>query len=93
MSKGFEANPDQNGTADMITLNAREAALAVLDASNLFGFAVKLLNLPAQGTHLLSVLSGSLRPIVGSDEVRALGGEHQPEQFHLMAFGKILDVD
>lgn len=93
LSKLLETNPDENGTADMIALNTSEAALALLNTRNLLGLTVKLLNLPTQGTHLSRALSGVLSDIIRCDEVRALGGEHQSEEFHPMTFGKILDVD
>ena len=53
---------------------------------------MKLLNLPTQATHLLGRLCRILSKIVRCDKVRALGGKHQPEQFHLMPFGKVLDM-
>jgi len=77
----------------MVSLNTSKAALAAFNAGDLFGFTVKLLNLPAQGTHVLSTLRGILSEIVGRNEVRAPGGEHQSEQFHLMTFRKVLDMD
>jgi hypothetical protein len=40
----------------MIALNARASALAALDTCYLFGFAMKLLYLPADATHLLRLV-------------------------------------
>ena len=77
----------------MVTNNPRFATLALLNPCDLLGLTVKLLNLPALGTHLLRVRRVILRQIIGSNIVRALGGEHQPEQFHLMAFRKVFDVN
>ena len=77
---------------ETIQIRMAQATLAAFQASGLFGFAVKLLNLPAQATHLLSVLSGILSKIVGGDIVCALGRKHQRGQFHLMTFGEVLDV-
>ncbi|MEP7284146.1 MAG: hypothetical protein ABI947_00095 [Chloroflexota bacterium] len=53
---------------------------------------MKLLNLAVQATHVLGGLGRVLSHIVGGDIVRALGRKHQPEQFHLTAFGKVLDM-
>src|SRR5258708_15450054 len=88
----LEANPDKDGTGDMVALDTCQTALTAFNASSLLGFAVKLLNFPAQGTHVSCILRGLLSKIVRGDIVRALRGKHQPEQFHAMAFGKILDM-
>jgi len=42
-------NPHQYGAGDVIALNARFAALAALDPGQLFGLAMKLLDLGARG--------------------------------------------
>jgi hypothetical protein len=54
---------------------------------------MKLLNLPAQGTHLLCVVSGIVSHVIGNNIVGALGGKRQREQFHLMPFGECFEVD
>jgi len=92
LSDLLEANPNQNSASDMVTLNTRQTTLTAFNTSGLFGLSMKLLNLPTQATHVLGRLGRILSKIVGSDKVRALGGKHQPEQFHLMTFGKVLDV-
>jgi len=51
----FEPDPDQDGTANMVAQNARGAALAAFQSGELFGFPMKLLNLPAQAAHLVYV--------------------------------------
>ena len=51
-----ETDPDQDGTANMVTLDACFAALAAFDASELLAFTVKLLDLPTEATHILSGL-------------------------------------
>src|SRR5258708_345151 len=76
----------------MITLNTGKATLTTLNTRHLLGLTVKLLDFPAQATHVLSSLRRVLSHVVGSDIVRALGRKHQPEHFHLMPFGKILNV-
>jgi hypothetical protein len=38
-------------------------------------------------------LRGVLSQVVGHTIVRALGGEHTPEQFHPMPFRNVLDMD
>jgi len=93
LSDLFEPYPNQDSAANMIALNTRQATLTALNTRHLFGFAVKLLNLPAQATHVSCGLRVILSQVVGGDIIRALGGEHQPEQFHLMPLGKILDVE
>lgn len=92
LSDLLEANPNEHGPSDMVALNTCQTTLTAFNTSGLFGLSVKRLNLPTQGTHLLSSLGRLLSKIVGRDKVRALGGKHQPEQFHLMSFGKVLDV-
>ena len=52
----FESGPNQDGTSDMITLDAGFATLASFNPSDLFGFALKLLNLPANEAHLLNLI-------------------------------------
>src|SRR5690349_14004720 len=91
LSNLLEAHPNQNSASDMVTLNTRQTTLTAFDTGGLFGLPMKLLNLPTQATHLLGRLGRILSKIVRSDKVRALGGKHQPEQFHLMPFGKVLD--
>ena len=68
----FETNPDQDGTADMITDEPGFSALAAFDPGQLFGFAVKLLDLPAQAAHFLYDLRVVLSQVVRYDIVRAL---------------------
>ena len=78
----FEPHPDQNGTADMVTDNPCFPALTALQSSELFGFSVKLLNLPPQATHLLYNLRVILSQVVRDDLVRAQGRQHHSEQIH-----------
>ncbi len=73
----LKTNPGQDGTADRVTLNTRQATLATLHGSYLLGFAMKRLDRPAQGTHRWRVRSGDLSPVVGGDIVRALGRAHR----------------
>ncbi len=88
----FEAYPDQDSTGDMIALKPPQPTRTTFQTCRLFGFPMKLLNLPAQATHVLRGLGRILSHIIGGDIIRALGRKHQPEQFHLMTFGKILDM-
>ena len=74
--------PDQDGAADVVLLGAGQAALALLDAEGLLGFALILLNLPADGTHILRIAEGVLRKVVGHAPFRAAVSSHDPEQFH-----------
>ena len=57
--EGFEPDPHQQRTADMIALDARLAALAAFQAGHLFAFTVQLLNLPAEAARLLCGRGGS----------------------------------
>jgi len=89
----FEPTPDQHGARDVIALDSRLATLAPLQTRDLFDFPVQLLNLPADGTHLLRVSRRMLSHIVGHDVVRAVFRDHEPEQLKAMAFWEIFDVD
>lgn len=63
----LETNPDENGTGDMIALDRCQATLTALNPRGLLGFTVNLLNLPAQGTHVLGILRRILSDPVGGD--------------------------
>jgi len=89
----LEAHPDQDGTPDMIAHDASLPTLATFQAGQLFGLSMKLLNLPTPATHLLRGRRVLLSPVVGDDVVRALGGQHNPEQFHLVILGKAFDFN
>ena len=54
---------------------------------------MKLLNLPTNGTVLLSFTRRILSQVVGHDIFRALGREYKPEQLHSMPFGEILQMN
>jgi len=47
VGQSLEAHPDQDGTTDVVSLDARPAALAGLDSGDLLFFDEKLLDLPA----------------------------------------------
>lgn len=89
----LQADPDQDGAPDVIAHDARLSALATFQARELFRLTMKLLNFPAPATHLLCSRRVGLSLVVGYDVVRALGGQHNPEQFHFIGFGKIFDFD
>ena len=88
----LESQPDQHGTADVVSLDSRPAALAGLDSGELLFFAVKLLDLPAQAGRFLHGLGVGVRGVVGDDIIRALGGKRQAEQFELMALWEVSQV-
>src|SRR3712207_6424432 len=69
--EGFEPDPDQKGTGDMIALNAGLPTLALFQPRYLFPFAVQLLDLPAYVTHCLGSVRGVSSWIVGHNPVRA----------------------
>ena len=77
----------------MVANDAGFATLAAFQASELLGFAMKLLDLPAYATRVLCGLRVILSQVVGDDIVRALWRQHHPEQFHLVFFGEALDLD
>lgn len=89
----LEADPHQNRTGNVIADNPGFPTLATFQASQLFGFAVKLLDFPTKATHLLYSLRVVLRHIVCDDIVRALGRKHYSEKFHFMRTRKAFDLD
>jgi hypothetical protein len=62
-------------------------------AGHLLTFAVQLLDLPAEATYLLCHLGRILSAVVGHDPIRAVGRHLNPEQMHLVVFGKAFDLD
>ncbi len=93
VGEAFEAYPHQQRAGDVVALNTRFAAQAILKTRQLLGFAVKLLNLPAQGTHLLSALCRALSKVVSHDPFRAVDRHLNPEQLHLEITRKPSDLD
>ena len=89
----FEARPDEEGAADVVALDSGFAALARLQPRGLLGFAMRLLDLPAEAARLARHLSGILSQVVGDNPVRAVGGHLDPEQAQLVRFGKAFDFD
>jgi hypothetical protein len=68
----FEARPNKNGTANMVSDNPSFSALITFNPGQLLGFAVKLLDFPAEVRHISDNLHVVLRYFVGDDIVRAL---------------------
>ncbi len=64
VSEALQTHPHEQRAGDVVALNTRFAALAILKTRQLLGFSMKLLNLPAQGTHLLSTLCRALSKVV-----------------------------
>ena len=89
----FQSYPDQDGIPNVIPHGPGLAALTALDSGYLFGFAVKLLNLPAPAAHLLYRSRRVLSPIVRHDVVRASGRRRDPEPFHFMLLRKPTNLD
>ena len=77
----------------MVAVDARFAALAAVQASDLFTFPVQLLNLPTVAAPLLGSHRRVLSPIGGYDPFRTVGSHRHSEQVYLMVFGKALDLD
>ena len=69
----------------MISNNSGFTTLAAFQSSQLFGFTVKLLNLPTKATHLLYSLRVVLRYVIRHNIVRALRRRRkaQPERVSL----------
>ena len=93
MSNLFETDPDQNGTANMISNDAGFSALATFNSGQLLGFTVELLDFPAKAAHILYDLHVVLRHLVCDDVIRALGRQHNPEKFHLISAREAFDLD
>ena len=89
----FQTYPDQDGTTDVVADDAGLATLTAFQASELLGFAMKLLDLPAHAARLLCDLRVILSEVVSDHIVRAPWRQHNPEQLHLMLFGKPPDLD
>jgi hypothetical protein len=54
---------------------------------------VKLLNLPTDTALILCSIGVSLGQVVGSDKLCPVGENTNPEQFHLLIFGKTTNFD
>src|SRR5438105_7294046 len=91
--QAVEPAPHEQRASYVVALDTSFAALAILKARQLLGFPMKLLNLPAQGTHLLSVLCRRLRQVVGHDPFRAVSRHLNPKQLHFEVTWKTLDLD
>lgn len=92
-SQLFQSHPDQECIADVIVLNPRLATLAAFEPRNPLTLAVQLLGLPTKATRLLCSLCSILSGIVGHGPVRAVGKHLNPEQAHLVVFGKALNFN
>ena len=66
----FEPHPNQDRTADMIANNSCLATLISFNASQLFGLTVKLLDFPAEATHILYDLHVVLLHLIRDDVIR-----------------------
>jgi len=89
----FQANPNKNGTTDMVSDDPCFAALISFDTGQLLSFSVKLLDLPSEAAQIMYNLHVVLRHLVCNDIVRALGRQHYSEKFHLMFARKTLNFD
>ena len=92
MSDLFQTHPNQDSTADVVADNTHFAALTSFQAGELLGFAMNLLDFSAYATRVLCGLRVTLSQVVRDDVVRTMCGQHHPEQFHLVVFGKALDL-
>jgi hypothetical protein len=76
----------------MISDDSGFTTLTIFQSGELFGFSVKLLDLPAKAAHFLYSLRIVLRHVVGHNLARALCGQHNPEKFHLMTTRKAFEL-
>ena len=88
-----QTNPHEHGAGDMVSLNARLAALAALKPRELLELTVKLLDLPAQATRIVCRQRRVLSEVVGHDPVRAVCRHLDPEQCHPVMLRKSLDLN
>ena len=72
----FETNPNQNGTANVVSDDSRIATLVSFNTGQLLGFSVKLLDFPAKAAHILYDLHLVLSHLVRHDIVRVLAVLH-----------------
>ncbi len=79
VSQVLQANPNQHRATQMITLAAVNPTFAIANASQLFLFAVKLLNLPPMPALFLSGFGAGLSQIVGDDVFRPIGRDNDAE--------------
>ena len=73
VGQSLEAHPDQDGATDVVSLDARPAALAGLDSGELLFFAVKLLDLPAPAEPLAPPADAATRRCSRSPRLRVHG--------------------
>ena len=85
--------PDKDGAADVVFLGAGRTALALFDSKGLLDFPMILLNLPADGTQAMRIVSRILRKVVGHDPFRAVFIDHDPEQFKFLVARESMDFD
>ncbi|NEQ20558.1 MAG: hypothetical protein F6K28_15230 [Microcoleus sp. SIO2G3] len=74
----------------MIPLDTRFPALARFHARSLPYFSVKLLNFPADITHLTHGIRRILSQVVSDYIFRSIGRDRYPEKFHLIVLRKSL---
>ena len=93
--KGHPLGPDpnQHSTAIVVTNNSFLSTLTIFKTSQLFGFAVKLLDFPAKAAHILDDLHIILLHLVRDDVICALGRQHNPKEFHSISTRKSFDLD
>ncbi len=89
----FEADPHQHCASNMIADSPGFTALASFQSSKLFGFPMKLLDIPSKSAHLSHSLRGVLLYVIRHGIIRALGGMRNPEELHLVIFWKSFDFN
>ena len=91
--QGFEPDPDQERTAEVIPLDPGLTALAAFQPGDWLAVAVDRLKLPAEATPRSRSRRGRLRGRGSHDPVRAVGSPLTPEPGHRMRGGKTLELD
>jgi len=89
----LETDPNQNSAGNMIPNDSGFTTLTTFQSSQLPGFTVKLLDFPAEATHLLYGLHVVLSHVVCDNIIRAPGRKHNPKKFHLVIARKTFEFD
>ena len=83
-------HPYQHGAGNMIPLDALLTTFTTLNTGQLFNFSVKLLHIPAYGTHLLGVIRAMLRRVIGDHVIGSTGRRRHAKQFQGKGSGHAL---
>ena len=91
LGPAHQVNPNQKGTTDVVADNTRQTTLAFSQTRQLFGFTVKLFNLPATARHLLCRRDIRLTQVIRNDIIRAPSRRY-PEKLSLCDLWETCEV-